>query len=262
MTLKKNTRKLSAYEKNQLVKYKISEDILLNTERPVEYITGYVGFCGRDFIVDESVLIPRIETEELIDLALGEIISKHNHTKKKIRIADLATGSGVIGITLFLELLERKIESSFILSDVSSEALKIAKKNFKKLVNFHKHKKSVIFLESNLFSKYKIDEKFDLVLANLPYIPSSRISFLDNSVKNYEPHLALDGGKDGLEIIEELLKIVGDYLAQDGIVILEIDESHSLESFSKIIKRHKLKFSVKVTKDHINNNRFVLLKRV
>lgn len=244
-------RKLGPYEKNYLIRHGFDpEDISQFGQTPVEYITGLVEFLGREFVVSPEVLIPRIETEELVQLALTQ--AKLISTKKNqlINIADIGTGSGVIGITLALELGKLKIPHQLYLSDISKSTLAVAKKNAQRF-----KVKNIIFLESDLFSSFPINLKFDLIVASLPYVPSARIPTLDASVKNYEPLTALDGGSDGLKYISQLIKQAKDKLSPGGVIILEIDHTHTAQLLQKIAS----KYQVTIKKDQFKKNRFSLL---
>ncbi|MDQ7021223.1 MAG: HemK family protein methyltransferase [Candidatus Dojkabacteria bacterium] len=172
-----NKRKLSPRETNHLIKFGIdpfSDEILDSGEIPVEYLTGLAEFYERDFVVSKETLIPRIETEQMVDIAL-EFLSKKKG--KMFQFVDIGTGSGAIGITLALELRKKRIKYIGSLTDVSNDALSIAKKNVSKF------KVDLKIRESNLLDSFSKFAKFDLILANLPYIPTERINNLDNSVK-------------------------------------------------------------------------------
>ena len=199
-----------------------------SSDIPQEYKTGFAKFYGRSFFVNKNVLIPRVETEEIIDI----IRQCHSELVSGSTICDLGCGSGCIGITLALEL-----NCNVTLIDISDKALEVAKINAKRL------NANVKIVKHDLLD----GEDYDLVVANLPYIPHARINKLDPSVKDFEPHLALDGGKKGLDIIYRLLD---NYPAK--IIILEIDDTHKLKDFKKYGK-------VKIIKDRFNRNRFAII---
>lgn len=206
---------------------------------PTEYIIGQAKFCGQDFFVNQNVLIPRIETEEIICHCEESAIAIGT-TKQSSLVADIGCGSGCIGITL----AKKFPKATVYLSDISDLALDVAKKN----------NKGCIILKSNLLTQYPANLLFDIIVANLPYIPTSRIPTLDSSVKDYEPHLALDGGPKGVILINELLQQLPSHLKKTGMAILEIDDTHTLQSF-KIPK--SLKGQIK--KDHFRRNRFLII---
>lgn len=224
------------------MKYKVDPfELKVEDNEPVEYMTGFAEFFGRDFIVNENVLIPRIETEMMIDLGIDfvkEKIQRKNPKKKKrdisIVFADIGTGSGAIGIS-FAKELEKLNQNYFgILSDISGAALDVAKKNIRSLKI---HNARIKLVESDLFSNINRKVKFDIIFANLPYIPRKRMSQLQDSVRDFEPYNALDGGEHGLDIIKRILVESRAYLKKDGVMLLEVDDSHG----ENIIKNNGMK---------------------
>ena len=170
---------------------------------PLQYLLGKANFYGKDFIVDKRVLIPRFDTEILVEQALKEI------GEREVRVLDMCTGSGVVAITIDLNS-----NAQVVASDISGDALSIAKRNNDELFA------SVSFIESDLFEK--IESKYDLIVVNPPYIPSADVLTLDKEVKDYEPHLALDGGVDGLDIYRKIASEYKNYLNDNGVLMLEI----------------------------------------
>lgn len=235
------SRKWSAYEINELVKYRIPESSWESFgEMPVEYITGHCDFHGLDIKVTRDTLIPRIESIDMIKLAEERLKGKNG-----LWVADVGTGSGALAI-----LLATRLTIEFLaMSDISSEALEIAKENVARLIPDVKPK---IFV-SDLMSNYD-EEKFDLIMANLPYIPSFRVKGLPLSVVDYEPHIALDGGDEGLGLIKKFLPQAKEKLKRGGIIILEIDYAHVSEDFQGFGFD-----SVEVVKDEFGQRRFVIL---
>ena len=178
---------------------------LLNGE-PLAYITGRRSFYGLDFVVNRHVLVPRPETELLIDLAIAWL--KEN--PGRYRVADIGTGSGAIAVTLAQHMPLLKVTAI----DTSLDALQIAHAN----ATLHEVEDRVEFIENNLLEG--LEGMFDLIVANLPYIPSQ---VLDNTPDlRHEPRAALDGGSDGLRVIEQLIRSIGKKMAPKGFVILEI----------------------------------------
>lgn len=169
---------------------------------PLQYIIGNTEFFGYKFFVNRDVLIPRFETELLVDKLI-----KYVSADKKV--LDLCCGSGAIGITLKL-----KTNCDVTLSDVSGGALKVTAKNAKNL------KAEVKTVLSDLFEN--VEGKFDVIVSNPPYIPTADILTLDDNVKNYEPSLALDGGEDGLDFYRKILSQAGEHLNEKGVVAFEI----------------------------------------
>lgn len=181
--------------------------------RPSQYIKGWVEFYKLKFKVNENVLIPRPETELLVDEVLKFII--HN---SPCTILDLGTGSGNIAISLACNLKGCNVK--IIATDISPKALKVAKQNAK----LHGVGKQITFVESNLLEKITLQP--DIIVANLPYIPNYRIPYLDSSVKNFEPHIAFDGGSDGFELYRKLFSQIKKKGWKPKLIIGEIDYTH------------------------------------
>ena len=245
------SRQLTPYEKNILTKHHFDLNLPeLQTEIPVEYLVGKAEFRSLSFSVTKDTLIPRIETEQLVDLAL-ENITRNFSPNKKIIIADLCTGSGCVGISLALELLKKNYIFHLYLSDISSEALKLAQINYQNLIP--NNPENITFLESDLFKSFPKNLNLDLVISNPPYIPTSRINTLSESVKNYEPILALDGGADGAKIINNIIDSLPIF-QQKINAIIEIDDSHSLDHIKK-----SESYRLSLIKDLFGVNRFLSL---
>ena len=176
---------------------------------PLAYILGHQEFCGLDFVVDRRVLIPRHETETLVELAL-------NRARKIASpvIVDVGTGSGAIALTLAHRLPHARI----IAIDVSLDALAVARMNAARL-NLDTR---VEFLEGDLLAPFI--GSFDILIANLPYIPSQRFDQLPREVRAFEPRLALDGGADGLDVMRRLLAQIESHAARGAVMLLEISE--------------------------------------
>lgn len=242
-------RKLSPYEKTHLQRFgKNKINIADYGEMPVEYITGLVEFGGQVFEVNSEVLIPRVETEELVNLTLEKMANKSG-----LIIADVGCGSGAIGISVWLKA-KQKIKKLY-LSDISEPAIEATKKNLKKIVGENNR---VEIFKSDLLESYP-EIKFDLILANLPYIPSARVAVLDESVREHEPHLALDGGSDGLKYISQLVKQARKKLNPGGIIILEVDYTHDEEFLRKNLELGELKLETR--QDQFQRMRFVVLSK-
>ena len=190
----------------------------LNRE-PIAYITGKKEFYGREFIVTPDVLIPRPESEAMIDLLKSlhpAILAKTPRSKEQIFLIDVGTGSGCLGITAKLELPELNV----MLSEVSRTALTIARDNASRL------HAEVLCEESNLMSTFDIrHSKFDIILANLPYVDES---WERSPETDHEPALALFAEQRGLELIYKLLDQTPKVLASGGYILLEADpEQHA-----------------------------------
>lgn len=170
--------------------------------KPLQYVLGNTDFFGYEFFVDENVLIPRFETELLVDKLLPYI-------NKNSRVLDLCCGSGAIGITIKL-----KKDCTVVLSDLSEGAVAVSQKNAQKLGA------DVVVLNGDLFEKVK--EKFDLIVSNPPYIPTQDILGLDKNVKDFEPTMALDGGDDGLDFYRAIISQAPAYLSDNGMLAFEL----------------------------------------
>lgn len=174
--------------------------------KPVQYLIGYSTFYGYDFIVNNNVLIPRFETEELVENVLYRY---DEHFKgKKVLVCDLACGSGCIGITLDKEEPNMKV----IATDISNEALEVAKMNNEKL------NANVKFLQGDMLEPVK-NYKFDIFVSNPPYIPNDEL--VDPLVKDNEPNIALFGGSDGMKFYDIILKGVKPLLKEKAIIAFE-----------------------------------------
>ena len=176
--------------------------------RPIPYILGRAAFYGLEFEVDEHVLIPRPETELLVETALDLL-----QDRRSPRIADLGTGSGIIAVSL----AKRRPQSQVFASDLSKDALEIARKNAAR------HDVAVQFEQSegDWLSPVAPYAPFDAILSNPPYIPALEIETLEIGVRDFEPRLALDGGKDGLDPYRELAAGSANLLLPDGFVAVE-----------------------------------------
>jgi len=178
------------------------------------YILGHWEFFGLDFILTPDVLIPRPETELLVGRALNWL----NAHPSQRRLADIGTGSGCIAISLALNLLDLAV----VATDIAPAALEVARAN---AVNHHVSDR-LQFIRADLFDfQPSILQPFDVILANLPYIPSARLKSLD--VARREPISALDGGVDGLSLVRRLLQKAPAALAPGGLILMEIDSSHA-----------------------------------
>ena len=244
-----HSRTLSPYEKNHLRKFGVSQDVALTCESPVEYLTHHVDFCGLDFYVDEHVLIPRIETEELVVLAIQTAQELYEKTGTELEIIDIGTGSGAISCCVAKKLLELKIPFHITATEISAQALKVAQKNVKKLAP----KANITFVQTDLLKGFK--QKFDLIIANLPYIPSERIAYLEKSVKDFEPHVALDGGESGLTLIHTMIQQAEKLVHPHSKILLEVDYTHGYDEFNAV----RDKWNIVVTPDSMVGVHFVKL---
>lgn len=228
---------------------------------PVQYIMGSQEFMGLEFIVNENVLIPRQDTETLVEDALeiintGTLRGEDMDVKRKEwDILDLCTGSGAIGVSL--ARIANKVNVTC--SDISEGAIKVAKENAQK----HGVAKSVKFEQGDLFkpfSKHFRKQKFDMIISNPPYIKSSIIPTLQKEVCEHEPLSALDGGESGLDFYERIVSGVGGYLRKGGVLLLEIGHDQG-EAVSGLLSRNGDFTSIRVLKDLANRDRIVFAKK-
>lgn len=206
---------------------------------PVQYVIGKKEFMKMDFFVNENVLIPRADTEVLVEEVL-------NISKGKQNILELCTGSGIIAISLAKYLEEVKI----IATDISDKALEVAKHNFNNLVP----DKKVDFIKSDMFEN--IEGKFDIIVSNPPYIKRDVIK--DYNLK-YEPEIALDGGADGLKFYKTIIDEGYKYLNKNGIIALEIGYDQKDEIFELVYESKKYK-EVYSRKDLFGNDRVIIIQ--
>ena len=212
--------------------------------KPLQYITNKQEFMGLDFYVDENVLIPQPDTEILVEKAI-EIAE----TTQKNKILDMCTGSGCIAISL-----AKKINNTQIIAvDISNNALNVANKN---AINNNVENK-IKFINSDMFNN--IEEKFDIIVSNPPYIETETINKLEIEVQN-EPHLALDGGIDGLKFYKTIANNAFKYLNENGYLLLEIgyNQQNSVTQLLQDIGKYK---DIETVKDLGGNYRIVIARK-
>lgn len=188
-------------------------------DKPVQYIRGWVEFYKLKFKVDKRVLIPRPETELIVD----EVIRQNPAT-----LLDIGTGAGNIAISCAKALSELKV----LATDVSPDALIVARANAK----LNGVSDQIKFIESDLLKNIPGGSYFDFIATNLPYIPTDRIDVLDNSVKDFEPHVSLDGGSRGFELYVKLFEQLTEKKITFGSLMGEIDYSHFEEATDMMYK--------------------------
>lgn len=199
---------------------------------PVAYLVGHKDFWQSTFEVSPFVLIPKPDTELLVELASKNIIDfiKQNDTKTqaKIEIADICTGSGCIGISVYLEILNncKNKDVHFVFTDISKEALAVAQKNAQNILA--ENAQNISFVQGDLLEPVK-PNTFDFILTNPPYVPSK---ITDELLKDgrREPRLALDGGIDGLDLIRRMIPQVWQALNKNGILLIETGEYNAAET--------------------------------
>jgi release factor glutamine methyltransferase len=227
------------------IKFKENINKLING-KPLQYITNNQEFMGLNFFVNENVLIPQPDTEIIVEETLKkckELLLKNG----KIKILDLCTGSGAIAVSLSIFLGD---EAEVFASDISTKALEVAK------YNNGKNNTNVRFIESNLFKNIQ-EQKFNIIVSNPPYIRSDVINKLSKQVQN-EPHLALDGGEDGLKFYKKIIEQACNYI-ENGYLILEIGYDQK-EDVENLLKENKNYSEIKTIQDFSGNDRCTIAK--
>ena len=222
-----------------LIEKHIKEDV------PLSHLVGFEYFYDRKFKVTKDVLSPRMETEELI----YRVVEYVKSTKKNnLKILDLCTGSGIIAITLKKELSQFSID--VVASDISEEAIKVAKENAQS------HDATIKFIQSDIFDN--IADKFDIIVSNPPYIDRKDEVTMQDNVLKYDPHLALFAEEEGMYFYRKIIEQANDYLNENGVIFFEI----GYDQKDKIIKLADLNgYSAEVYKDINGRDRMAFLVR-
>lgn len=222
-----------------LIEKHIKEDV------PLSHLVGFEYFYDRKFKVTKDVLSPRMETEELI----YRVVEYVKSTKKNnLKILDLCTGSGIIAITLKKELSQFSID--VVASDISAEAIKVAKENTQS------HDATIKFIQSDIFDN--IADKFDIIVSNPPYIDRKDEVTMQDNVLKYDPHLALFAEEEGMYFYRKIIEQANDYLNENGVIFFEI----GYDQKDKIIKLADLNgYSAEVYKDINGRDRMAFLVR-
>lgn len=233
---------------NALIKRRLDQE-------PLAYILGKKEFFGLNFKVNKNVLIPRPETEHLVEEAIKAVEEiRKNRPNAIIKIHELATGSGAVIISLAHELRSRKFVKNleFEASDISKKALKIAEKNAEEILggnNDIQFRKADILKPKNL-------KNINILIANPPYIPSAKIATLDKTIGNFEPKLALDGGEDGLRYYSAIFKLAEEI--EPEVVLLELESINS-KKIKKVAESKLKNYSADLIKDLAGRNRILKL---
>ena len=235
-------KQLQEIEKEKEEEYKQKIEQILQG-MPLQYITNSQEFMKLNFFVNENVLIPQPDTEVLVE----EVI-KIAQIESKTKILDICTGSGCIGVSLAYYLKNAKIT----MSDISKNAIEIAKKNAKENKVLEKTK----FIKSDLFESIK--EKFDIIVSNPPYIETDVIKNLSKQVQN-EPKIALDGGVDGLLFYRKLIKEAPNFLNDNGYLCMEIGYDQK-EKVIELAKQKESFSKIEAIKDLSGNDRVIICK--
>lgn len=223
--------------------------------KPIQYIINKQEFMGLEFYVDENVLIPQPDTETLVEEAIKRIYEMHKNNKGKIKILDLCTGSGAIAISIDTYIKNqieqgkmKNLKVEIVATDISEKAIEVAKRNAKL------HNANIKFIVSDMFDNiYETD--FDLIVSNPPYIETKTIPTLSKEVQN-EPHIALDGGEDGLELYRIIARQGFKYMKKEGSIIVEIGYNQK-ESIIQLFRKYIEYVNIKCLKDLGGNDRLV-----
>lgn len=194
-----------------------------STRVPLQHITNRQNFFGYDFYVDSNVLIPRQDTEVLIEKILEVIEANFNvEISSDINILDMCTGSGCIAITLYKELVKRGFNIDATAVDLYKDALAVTEKNVENLVGIKALNNTFHIIESDMFSNISASKKYDIIVSNPPYIPTKDIEMLEPEVRDYDPIMALDGDTDGLRFYRRIIEESSNYLNNNGFIAFEI----------------------------------------
>ncbi|MFA6963407.1 MAG: peptide chain release factor N(5)-glutamine methyltransferase [Patescibacteria group bacterium] len=224
---------------------------------PIAYLTGHKEFFGYDFLVDERVLIPRPETEFLVEQALEFIKSKFHKVESQLNVLDVGTGSGCIIISLVESLpTQNSPLPTFCATDISEKALIVARKNAK----LHVVGDKINFFRSDLFANPRLPKMYDLIIANLPYVPRE-VESQKSKVKSidFEPQDAIFADENGTEIINRFLAQASSKLNQNGLILIELDPRNAIE-IKKTAERYFPTAKIDLTKDLAGLQRYVSIR--
>jgi len=221
---------------------------------PIQYITRHQEFMGMDFLIESGVLIPRPETEILVEEVIKRL--KNYKYSDNIKVADLGTGAGVIAISIANFINNITVYAT----DISKKSLQIALKNTQK----HDCKDKIIFLQGDLFKPFKNKiEKLSLeaIISNPPYIDSYDFKSLPPEVKNNEPKIALFGGIDGLDYYLKIIRKSPQYLKKNGFLAFEVGAGQARKVKELILKENNFNQDIEIIKDYLGIERVVIAYR-
>ena len=232
---------LDDYVSEEKVKLLKKEIEALEKNEPLQYVLGKVNFYGNEFYVDKRVLIPRFETEELVENTINYI---KKFFTKPVDIIDLGCGSGVIGLTL-----EQKVSTNSVdLVDISKEALEVTHKNCEKLNS------KANLIESDMLSS--VEKKYDVIISNPPYIKTNEE--IEDIVKNNEPHLALYAGEDGLDCYRKILKEASKNMKDKTLIAFEIGCTQA-NDIKELVTSYLKDVKVEIKKDLSGRDRMCFI---
>lgn len=219
------------------------------THYPLQYLLGETEFYGYKFLVDEGVLIPRPETEILVDTVISYIKQSN---KNNWNVLDIGTGTGIIPISISKYFSNTQNKILFVATDISKTALENAKKN----IELH-HIQNIQLIQSD--TSKDLSGKFDIIISNPPYISEKQFQNLQKEVKNYEPKTALYGGEKGTYYYQKILQNTDDFLNKDGKIFFEIGANQK-EGMEKIIHEFNYKI-IDIIKDYNDLYRVLVLEK-
>lgn len=225
---------------------------------PLQYISGFTYFMGEKFLVGEGVLIPRSDTEILVEEAINitKAVTESNESSG-FEFLEFCTGSGCIALSLIKKMKDYGVEINGIATDISTPAISYANKNAFSL----ECKNQIQILQIDMMSDMRIhDRQYQMILANPPYIKTEVISGLEPEVSSYEPFLALDGGIDGLKFYRRIMDLSRELLAPGGWILLEIGYDQENEIL-EIIEKTGILEMVAIKKDYGGNPRVAICRR-
>lgn len=222
------------------------------THYPIQYLLGETEFYGYKFLVDEGVLIPRPETEILIDAVISYI---KKTDKNNWNILDIGTGTGIIPISISKYFKNKEINMQFLATDISDTALENAKKN----IELH-NIKNIKLIKSNLFENVSAKWRIDIITSNPPYISDNEFEDLQKEVKDFEPKLALFGGEKGLTYYKKILQNAEKFLNKKGKIFLEIGADQKFD-IEKIILNFDYKL-IDIIKDYNDLYRVLIIEKI
>ncbi len=227
-------------DEDKVTLYKEEVEAVKNN-KPVQYVLGNVNFYGETFDINENVLIPRFETEELVEHTVTYIKKFFTNS---VDIIDLGCGSGVIGLTL-----EKKVSTKSVdLVDISEKALEVTQQNCVK------HNSKATLIHGNMFEQ--VTKKYDVIISNPPYIKTTEE--IEDIVKDNEPHLALYAGEDGLDCYRNILENVKEHMKERCLIAFEIGYEQA-DSITKLAYEHLDNIKVEVKKDLSEKDRMLFI---
>ncbi|MBN1331724.1 peptide chain release factor N(5)-glutamine methyltransferase [Candidatus Dojkabacteria bacterium] len=227
------------------------------SKEPLAYILGYKYFYNSKFAVNKNTLIPRPETEIIVEMLLKIFGDQARHS---LTMLEIATGSGCIPVSILKEIEEHPASYptlKILATDISKKALEVAEKNARQILTRDSQLK-IRFSHSDILSK-KNKDKFDFIVSNPPYITPEEYKNLDRSVHDYEPRIALEAGEAGLEVFRKILEKTRRNIKHNTLFLFEINPS-TLEGLEKLVKSYYPQADIKILADQYKRKRFLSFK--